>query len=524
MPSSAAEAYINNNPRMVQDYLESSMPTVAIIGAGPVGALAAIYFAQSNYAVHLYELRSDPRLPENQLNNFSKSINLALSDRGIEGLKGADKEFARKIMSDVIPMHGRMIHDRKGKQESQLYDIHGRHINAVDRGWLNEELLTKAESFPNVHVHFKHKLLRCDWESNTYHLRDTASNEDVSIKADLLVGADGAHSVVRNQMMRRIPISFSQHYIDSTWCELTIPPVFPTFSASLSTSLQTQTPPAPNFALNPNRLHIWPRQTFMLIALPNTDRSFTCTLFMPQVMFDALTTPAELLAFFEKEFPDAVGYIGKDRLVHEFFRNPKEPLVSIKASTHVLPGRAVILGDAAHAMVPFYGQGMNAGFEDVRILHEHLRANPGDIPTALAAYDKERVKDAHAICDLALHNYEEMRAGVTSRTYLLRKKTEEWFYANVPALGIRTLYTMVSFDPAVPYSAALRHAELQGTWFKWVGALVSLGAVGALVTTARVVSRMMGWVDRVDRYGPIAPGRVWRMGVGVANDIWRRWG
>ncbi|OLL25035.1 Kynurenine 3-monooxygenase [Neolecta irregularis DAH-3] len=451
--------------------------TVAIVGGGPVGALAAIYFAKEGWKVSLYELREDPRMEETvarQSKLPSKSINLALSERGIHGLRGASPHLVEEILAQAIPMGARMIHDTAGNQTSQFYDIHGKvfnawaalglytaqHINSVDRDWLNTKLLIEAKKYPNVDLYFEHKLQYCDLRKNE--LVFLTRGAEAHVTAHLIVGADGAHSQVRQSLMKVITqvMDFEQQYIDSHWLELTISP-------------WTASDGERDFKMEPHRLHIWPRQTFMLIALPNSDKSFTCTLFMPKSMFDNLQSNEALLEFFKRFFPDTIQLIGKDELIRDFFRNPRSPLLSIKCFPYILEDKCVILGDASHAMVPFYGQGMNCGFEDVRLLFENIKTKR--LKIALYDYQNSRKVDLNAICDLAMQNFVEMRAGVTRRSYLLRKKIEEFLYARVPSLGVVPLYTMVSFSNK-PYSEAKKKSERQGR-------LLTTAAYGGLLIT-----------------------------------------
>ena len=234
-------------------------------------------------------------------------------------------------------MYGRMIHTSGGLQISQLYDVHGRHINSVDRSWLNERILTEAERQPNIHVHFGHKLTACDLRKQemTFTVAHRSDTGMVTKSADLIVGTDGAHSVVRHSMMRTSRLNFRQRYIDCDWKELHLPPI----RKSNNTT---------DWALDLNRLHIWPRQTYMLIALPNQDKSFTCTLFMSPSMLGDIRSESDLLSFFNKQFPDFVPLIGADELVRQFFSNPQSSLMSILCSPHVYSDKAILLGDAAH--------------------------------------------------------------------------------------------------------------------------------------------------------------------------------
>ncbi|KAK3639563.1 kynurenine 3-monooxygenase, mitochondrial precursor [Elasticomyces elasticus] len=471
-----------------------------VIGAGPVGALAALYAARRGWNVEVYELRGDLRDDSTTPLNFTKSINLALSERGINAMRhsGSD-QLLETVLSQTIPMYGRMIHGKASSrltEESQQYDVHGRYIRAVDRAELNKLLLDELENLPNVKLCFNHKLTGADvrkrkaWFEQHVSRTQTADgaqadqdqnssrSKEIEVDFDLILGCDGAHSNVRHHMMKSVRMNYEQSYIDTLWCEFTIPP------ASSSTKA---TPSARDgFATSPNHLHIWPQSDKMFIAIPSTDKSFTCTLFAPSADITSLEKyPDGFLPFFEANFPGAADLVGRAELRRQFSENPHLPLISIKCSPHHYGSSGVILGDAAHAMVPFYGQGMNAGLEDVRVLFEHLDSHPSNIQgraKALEAYTIERVPDAHTINDLALANYWEMHAGVNSPLYLLRKKIEEFLSDKLPSTGFATQYSRVSFSNQ-RYSEVAETVARQGR--------VLFG--GMLVTVLVPLASWAGW-------------------------------
>ncbi|KAJ3043069.1 kynurenine 3-monooxygenase, mitochondrial precursor [Rhizophlyctis rosea] len=459
--------------------------TVLIVGGGLVGSLASLYFGRRGWNVEVYEKRLDPRTDPTP---SGRSINLALSVRGISALKGVGAD--ELVMKTAIPMKGRMIHTNEGQLASQPYGVFGEHINSIDRKLLNEHLLDSAEKLPNVKLHFEHEMTQCDFDSKTVSFMKIDGTK-VTAKADLIIGADGAYSRVRQQMMRKVHMDYSQTYIDHEWVELTIPPR-----------------KDGSYAMDPNHLHIWPRQSFMMIALPNIDKSFTVTLFMPRDKFHTIRTETDLIRFFEATFPDAVPLMGLDLLVGEYFKNPKGSLVSIKCAPYHYNDRVVIIGDAAHAMVPFYGQGMNCGFEDVQVLDELITtqlsvASPSGsvapsslaIAEALKAYSNTRHKDVVKINDLAMHNYVEMRSDVTKVSYLVRKKVEAVLHRFAPDYVI-PLYTMVSFT-RIPYSEVMRRWERQTWWLNaagWAGA--GAGVVGLGVAYARYVGWRVFWYPK----------------------------
>ncbi|KAJ1665725.1 kynurenine 3-monooxygenase, mitochondrial precursor [Coemansia sp. RSA 1646] len=424
--------------------------TVAVIGGGLVGSLSACYFAKRGWNVKLYEKRPDIRLPENANLVEHRSINLAISERGFSALRRLDADLEKRVKAVVIPMHGRMIHTLDGRQMSQAYDVFGKHINSVGRSALIRLLLDEAECFLNVSMHFGHEFVGADFDSGAVTIKDLRDGEQATVHADLIVGADGAYSRVRQRMMTKVMMNYSQTYIEHGYCEFTIAPRHGTF------------------AMDPNHLHIWPRGSFMLIALPNPDKSFTCTLFMPWSQFDVVKTGDGIAAFFASHFPDVLPLIGEAAVRSEYMANPKGSLMYLKCAPYTYKGRAVILGDAAHAMVPFYGQGMNCGFEDVealdRIMLDVLNRNStrdgqrdqtvlltdSQMADVLEEYSASRTEDASAIVDLALENYVEMRAKVVDYTYLLRKHLEGFLHRIFPR-NIIPLYTMVSFT-SIPYA------------------------------------------------------------------------
>ncbi|KAG8733837.1 kynurenine 3-monooxygenase, mitochondrial precursor [Ceratobasidium sp. 423] len=361
---------------------------VVIVGAGPVGCLSALSFAKQGWEVEVFEGRPDMREPEAKANLSLRSINLAISSRGISALCVVDPAIADRFMQNVIPMHGRMIHDNLGQCQSQLYDRDGQSINSIDRGLLNIGLLDELSNYSNIHLHFRTKLTTVDFNSRVATFSSGERTFDVDF--DLCVGK----------------MDYQQEYLPHDYIELSIPP---------GCGVNGE----PTFLLDPNHLHIWPRHSFMLIALPNKDRSFTCTLFAPTKDLDQLDTTDKFVAWFEIHFRDALGHIGRDRLVASFERNPRNSLICVKANPYHYKDRAIIIGDAAHAMTPFYGQGLNCGLEDVRVLMNTLLSfgvsstvsateapsEDKQLSQALAYYSEHRHQDLVAICDLAMGNY-----------------------------------------------------------------------------------------------------------------------
>ena len=422
-----------------------------------MGALQAIFLGQRGLPVHLYESRRDMREMEHV---SGRSINLALSVRGREALRAVGLED--DVLANAIPMRARMIHTSKGGLSAQPYGKSGQCIYSVDRRRLNEMLLTRAEESPRVTLHFQHRLSRADLDAKTLTFLDgTADGRGVEreVRTDFVFGCDGAFSTVRRQMMRWGRLDYSQEYIDHGYKELTIPPNS-----------------HGEFALPKNYLHLWPRGQFMMIALPNQDSSFTLTLFMPFAIFESIETEEELLAFFMKQFPDSVELIGVDRLCQDYFANPTGGLVSIKCFPHYMSGSTLILGDAAHAVIPFYGQGMNAGFEDCLVFDTLMGGFQGDLQRAASEYSRTRWKDCHTIADLSFYNYLEMRSHVNSWVYQARKLLDNALHYLLPSLFI-PLYTMVAFT-RIPYHEVVRRNRRQRRAVKWSLLLLGLSALG----------------------------------------------
>ncbi|KAM4677544.1 kynurenine 3-monooxygenase [Discoglossus pictus] len=415
---------------------------ISIIGGGLVGGLNACIFARKGFQVDLYEAREDIRTAKTV---SGRSINLALSYRGLQALKSVDLE--EKIVAQGIPMYARMIHSLTGKKSAIPYGKRNQFILSVDRANLNKELLNAAEEYANVRMYFEHKLHDCDVDSGAMTFLGRKGDR-IRKTCDVIVGCDGAFSVVRKQFMRRPRFNYSHVYIPHGYKELTIPPK------------------NGNFAMEANYLHIWPRNTFMMIALPNLDKSFTCTLFMPFEDFDRLHTGDQVLDFFKTYFPDSIELIGENKLQEDFFLLPAQAMISVKCSSYCMDSKCVLMGDAAHAVVPFYGQGMNAGFEDCLLFSELMEQYNYNFETCLPEFSKHRVPDAHAISDLAMYNYKEMRAHVNSKWFLFRKIVDNVLNTLMPSTFI-PLYTMVTFS-------RIRYHEVILRW-KWQNKVINSG-------------------------------------------------
>jgi kynurenine 3-monooxygenase len=422
---------------------------ILIVGAGLVGSLWAVLLAKRGYQVEVFELRKDPRQ-----SGFKggRSINLAMSDRGWKAMERAGiKDTIRK---QAIPMHGRKMHNTEGQLTFQPYGEAEQAIYSVSRGGLNIELINIADQYEHLNFHFGYKCLGVDPDTATAQFEHWETGEHLTVKTDRIFGTDGAFSAVRRSLMSTLPrFSYSQSFLDYGYKELHIPPTA-----------------NGEHALDPNALHIWPRGQFMMIALPNVDGSFTGTLFLAYEgqtpAFDQLNTDAQIMAFFEKYFADAIPLI--PNLLEEFRENPTASLVTIRCSPWRYEDKVLIMGDASHAIVPFYGQGMNSGFEDCTLLDELVEAHQGDWPAIFEAFNATRIKNANAIADLALRNFVEMRDKVADPKFLLRKEIAAHLNKAYPEF--LPLYSQVTFSH-IPYSDALEEGVAQDELFEDILAL-----------------------------------------------------
>jgi len=416
---------------------------ITIVGAGLAGSLLSVYLAKKGFEVNVYERRPDMR-KENI--GGGKSINLALSTRGIHALK--EVGMFDEIKKIAIPMFGRMIHSVEGELNFQRYGKDdSEFINAVSREELNKSLMNLAATNPKVKFHFNERCNGVNFSNAEVSFHNEKTDEVSRVKSDVVIATDGATSAVRMEMLKVPRFNFSQVYENYGYKELTIPA-------------------ADNgkFHMEKNALHIWPRGKFMLIALPNLDGSYTCTLFMAydesfgsENSFEYLNSEERVKVFFSKQFPDAVKLI--PTLIEDYFHNPTGSLITIKCYPWVIESKVALLGDSAHAIVPFFGQGMNAAFEDCTYLNECIEKYGNDWKKVFEQYQYLRKENSDAIADLAQENFIEMRDLVADKRFQLKKKIEGELYKTFPNKFIPK-YSMVTFH-RIPYSVALQRGRIQ---------------------------------------------------------------
>ncbi|MBE7515751.1 MAG: FAD-dependent monooxygenase [Chloracidobacterium sp.] len=453
------------------------MSEVTIIGAGPAGSLLAIYLAKRGISVDVFEARGDMRTEKVER---GRSINMALSDRGLLALSriGMDEYMLR----EAVPMRGRMVHPVSGEAKMQPYSGRdGEYINSISRSGLNIALINEAEKYDQVEFHFNERCTDVDPDRG---MATFASGGTITSRT--IIAADGAGSAVRQAMAKRVSnFRSSSDFLEHGYKELHIPPGVASDRADKNPVAPPTTPAcghpssgrrrASGSALNMNALHIWPRHQFMMIALPNFDGSFTCTLFLANgnaaengdTAFDRLVDGRSVQRFFEREFPSAVPLM--PTLVEDFFANPTGSLGTLRCSPWNIGGKLLLIGDAAHAMVPFYGQGMNCAFEDVRVLAELVDSQLSEPPASAGGhidwqkifeeYSATRKPNADAIQDVAVENFYEMRDAVADPVFQRKRELETLLEQTFPDYFSK--YSMVTFREDLPYSEAKRLGNAQ---------------------------------------------------------------
>jgi kynurenine 3-monooxygenase len=408
---------------------------IAVVGSGLVGSLLAIYLRKAGHIVHIYDRSPDIR----QIQFSGRSINLAMSNRGWKALDAVGVGDA--VREIAIPMDKRAIH-LVDKLNFQNYGQEGESIYSISRGILNRKMIDLAEN-AGAEFFFEQKIWDVTLVDATLHVGETERGAWEDKKYDMVFGADGAFSRIRHRMQRQSMFNYSQEFLNIGYKELNIP-----------------ANPDGSHKLDKNSFHIWPRGEYMLIALPNLDGSFTCTLFMPfegENSFDLLKERKDVVSFFEINFPDSIDVIPE--LAEDFFKNPTSTLVTMKCFPWTYGDKVALIGDACHAIVPFYGQGMNAGFEDISILYEMMEKYGEDWETVFSEYEKSRKPNADAIAELSYRNFLEMSSKTADDKFLLQKKIEKVFSDRHPDKWI-PLYSRVTFSDR-PYSEALAIGDFQ---------------------------------------------------------------
>ncbi|HLJ97552.1 MAG TPA: NAD(P)/FAD-dependent oxidoreductase [Gemmataceae bacterium] len=433
-------------------------PRFTIVGAGLAGALLACYLGRAGYRVDVYEKRSDPRCQDP---NGGRSINLAISARGLQALR--EVGLADEVLEAAIPMRGRMMHSRTGALSFQPYGKdETESIYSVSRADLNRTLVNAAARCASVQMFFEKKCVGVDLRSAHLTILDEVSHTTSELAGETVIGCDGVYSVVRAHMQKEDRFNYQQDYLTHGYKELTMP-----------------AGPQGSFAMEKHALHIWPRRSFMLIALPNLDGSFTCTLFCPfegPNSFASLQTEGEVRRFFGEQFPDALALL--PGLAADFFKNPTGSLLTVRCSPWHVDGKVVLLGDACHAVVPFLGQGMNAAFEDCTVLNRCLTEQAPNWKAAFATYELRRKVHVDTLAGLCLDNFIEMRDRVGSQTFLLKKRWEVFLHKLFP-MWYLPLYTLVTFT-CTPYAEALRRVRKQNRIVRSVVVLLAGGVIGLI--------------------------------------------
>jgi kynurenine 3-monooxygenase len=419
--------------------MTSTEKPITLIGAGLTGPLLAILLRQRGYAVEIYERRADMRRVGAE---GGRSINLALSARGIHALQQAG--LWDRMRQIALPMKGRMMHAVPGDLTFQPYgknpaDV----IYSISRADLNIALMNAAEE-NGVEIRFQHRCVEYDLKAYEVTLLDEEKNEQRKFRTEHVIACDGSASALRSAMLKLPRFDFSQQHLDYGYKELTLPA-----SAGGGHLLEV------------NALHIWPRGNHMLIALPNVDGTFACILFLPfdgPVSFARIGTRSDVEDFFRQYFPDALAMMPK--LAENYFSNPTGSMVTVRCSPWHVAGNALLLGDAAHAIVPFFGQGINCGFEDCTSLISSLETHGPDWQLVFSEFQQDRKVNTDAIADMAIENFTEMRDRVADPRFLLRKKVELAIEARYPDL-FAPKYSMVTFLRHVPYSVAMARGASQ---------------------------------------------------------------
>ncbi|CAN8061335.1 unnamed protein product [Agarophyton chilense] len=445
---------------------QAQKPRVTIIGAGPAGCLLAILLSNTGCVIDVYEYRSDPRTAT-CAKTSQRSINLALSTRGLTALGRAG--VLDSVLQHAVRMYGRCVHPVDGQLQFHQYGQSHQFLLSISRQILRITLLDECDKRESIRLHFSHKCIHVDLPNRcaSFQRMDDGQPSHISVTSDLIVGADGAYSRVRAAMAREDRFDFSQSYISAAYKELT-----------MVNTVASQEPCFPS-----HFLHIWPRHRFMLIALPNNSTSFTSTLFMDKSDMEQLSSPKKVETFFKTHFPDAIRLMPS--LAKDYFENPSSSLVTIRCAPFNHDGNAVLIGDAAHAIVPFYGQGCNAAFEDCRLLAEAIEKHQWeDMPQVLSEYAHYRKLNSDTIADLALEHFADMSSKSAKSLSVLRRRLEIFANRLFPRKFL-PLYSMVSFSN-VPYEEALMRARWQD---KKIGQFMWISGIGVVAMSGFLIAK-----------------------------------
>lgn len=416
------------------------MERVCVVGAGLVGSLLSSFLAREGHDVHLFDRQADPRRGRRA---SGRSINLTICERGFAAL---DRVGAGDRVREIsVPCYGRYIHSVDGTVDYQPYGNRREAIHSVARNELNDVLIDLALTQRGIHVHFEEKCLEVDLEAPEVAFQSLRTNEVTRFRADRVFGADGANSRVRSAMQLVPGFRQRQEFFEQAYKEISVPPAA-----------------CGDWALPADAIHIWPRRHYMLIGFPNRDQTFTFALHMPfegEPSFASIRTPEALLELFRRSFPDALPYV--PNLVEDYFGRPESKMITVRCAPWIHGERVALIGDAAHAIVPSYGQGANCGFEDCSVFYDCLLGAAGDWGQALRDYEASRKPNADAIAELALEHFHELRDFVGSSEFLLRKELERWVNDLYPD-RYAPLYSLISFTN-VPYAESMRQDREQRT-------------------------------------------------------------
>ncbi|MEM7353040.1 MAG: NAD(P)/FAD-dependent oxidoreductase [Acidobacteriota bacterium] len=440
---------------------------MAVIGAGMTGSMIAIYLARQGFEVSVYELRDDLRKGGVKP---SRSLNMTLSPRGLGLLK--ETESVDAVMPYCVKVRGRIVHHLN---EEPTFHPYGRNedqiLHAIRRNDLNGALLTRAESFPQIKLFFRKKLIKMDLDQRVCFLKDMDSGTEFSVKADFIVGADGSFSTVRKTIHKGCRADYQQEYLDWDYKELTIP-------AAADGS----------YALKPHALHVWPRRDCMIMSLPNPDGSFNCICSMPATgdpSFAQLKSAEQVQTMFAERFPDALALM--PTLIDDFLNHPTSTFVTTRTSPWYDSDRVVLVGDACHTVVPFYGQGMIAGFEDCSILNRCIEGSRDDLEAAFRSYQAIRKPNTEALADLSISNFVELRDKILDPRTTLRKRRDDLLGRLFPGRWI-PLYTLIAHS-RTPYAEAIERCKKQERIARWLGLDLVLVVCAGLTSLYRALKR-----------------------------------